>query len=273
MPSRISLKSLMEENDYAGSNNEEVLEIPLSDIKPNPYQPRYIFDDEKIDELAKSIKEHGVFQPIIVKKMNGYYSIISGERRYRACEKLGLKTIPAIIRMYENSKMIELALIENLQREDLTPVEEAKAYRQIMRELNYTQAELGERVGKSRSYVTNILGLLELPEEVLNLVDSKKISMGHARALSKLSDKKRIIELAKIIVDKNLSVREIEELAQEEKKRVVVKKKAKRLEQYKSYEKTFKDKYNGRLKVVEGKITITLDNDEFLEDILNKLCK
>lgn len=272
MPNRVSLKNLIEENDYTGNTLEEVLEIPLKDIKPNPYQPRYNFSEDKIEELAKSIKEHGVIQPIIVKKMQENYVIISGERRFRACQKLNLETIPAIIRMYEKSKMIELALIENLQREDLTPVEEAKAYMQIMKELNYNQTELAERVGKSRSYVTNMLGILNLPEEVLTLVDESKLSMGHARTLSKLSDKEKIISLANEIINNNLSVRDIEEKSKDFKKKVEIKKSG-RLKEYRPYEKKFKDKYNGRLKVSKGKITITLDNDEYLNDILERLTK
>ena len=182
---------------------DEVVYLYLDDIIPNRFQPREVFDEKALKELAVSIKEHGVIQPIIVRRVNGKYEIIAGERRLKASKLAGLETIPAVIVEVTTKDSAVLALIENLQREDLTPVEEAKAYRQIMRELNYTQAELGERVGKSRSYVTNMLGLLELPEEVLNLVDSKKISMGHARALSKLSDKKRIIELEERLNSEN----------------------------------------------------------------------
>lgn len=273
MPSnRVSLKALMEENDYAGDSKEEVIDLDINNIKPNPYQPRYIFDEQKIEELAASIKENGLIQPIIVKKMNGYYTIISGERRYRASIKAGLKSIPAIVRMYEKSKMIELALIENLQREDLTPVEEAKAYEQIMRELNYTHQELADRVGKSRSYVTNMLGILNLPEEVLKLVDEGKLSMGHARTLSKIADEKKILEIAKEVAEKGLSVRQIEEISSVEPKKKEIKK-SKRLKEYKTYEKTFKDKYNGRLKVSDGKIVISLDNNDYLLEILDRLVK
>ena len=183
---RISLKSLLEENDYVGDAKENVMELPLDKIKPNPYQPRHVFDDKKIVELSQSIKEHGVFQPIIVKHVGDDYVIISGERRYRASVRAGLQTIPAIVRDYEKSKMIELAIVENLQREDLTPAEEARAYSALMSELSCNQTELAEKVGKSRSYVTNVLGILSLPDDVLALCDKKKISMGHARALSKL---------------------------------------------------------------------------------------
>ncbi len=269
---RTTLKGLLEENEYFADGKEEVLELSLNKIQSNPYQPRYVFDSAKIDELAKSIKEHGVFQPIIVKKVGNVYNIVSGERRYKACLKLGMDTIPAIVRNYEKDKVIEIALVENLQRENLTPVEEAKAYRQIMRELDYTQAELGKKVGKSRPYITNILGLLNLPDDVLDLVDQGKISMGHARVLSKLSDLNKIRAIAKLIVDKGLSVRQVEELASEEKKNKEIKKKPRSTE-YKSYEQSFKKKYKGTLKVNENKITINLKDKDLVKSILDILCK
>lgn len=269
---RISLKNLLEENDYSGSSGEEVIQLPLREIKPNPYQPRYVFNDEAIDELAQSIEKHGVFQPIIVKKMNKYYSIISGERRYRACLKLGLDTIPAIVRMYEKSKMIEIALLENLQRENLTPVEEAKALRQMMNEIGYTQQELASIVGKSRSYVTNMLGLLNLPEEVLNLVDQNKISMGHARVLSKLSDINKIKELANLVITKGISVRHLEELSKTEAKKLPQKKEEK-VSLYKIYEDKFNNNYNASIKVTNNKITINTKDINELDKILKLLCK
>jgi ParB family chromosome partitioning protein len=136
---------------------ETIEEIRLDEIKPNPFQPRRIFDEEKIDELAQSIKEHGVFQPIILKKVKTGYIIVSGERRYRAALKVGLSTIPSIIRQYEEAKVAEIALAENLQRENLTPIEEAEAYKIIMKSLKLTQVELAKKVGKSRSHVTNTL--------------------------------------------------------------------------------------------------------------------
>lgn len=273
---RISLKSLLEENDYVGDVcKENVLELPLDKIKPNPYQPRHVFDDKKIVELSLSIKEHGVFQPIIVKHVADDYVIISGERRYRASVRAGLKTIPAIVRDYEKSKMIELAIVENLQREDLTPTEEARAYSALMAELSCNQTELAEKVGKSRSYVTNVLGILSLPDDVLALCDKKKISMGHARALSKLKDKDRILHLANDIVEKGLSVREIEEIAKsEEKKKEVKRKSRKRLVEYKAQEKAFKKLYNGsKLRVNEGRITINVEDESQMSDIIEKLLK
>jgi ParB family chromosome partitioning protein len=197
---------------------EVIEEISLSDIKPNPFQPRRIFDEEKINELAQSIKEHGVFQPIILKKVKEGYIIVSGERRYRATLKVGLKTIPSIIRQYEETKVAEIALAENLQRENLTPIEEAEAYKIVMKSLNLTQTDLATKVGKSRSHVTNTLGLLSLPLDVQQMLLTNQISMGHARALSKLEDHKQIIKLAQRIVSHQLSVRQIEELTKIEQK-------------------------------------------------------
>src|SRR5690554_3294745 len=150
---------------------ESIEQIDLSLISPNPYQPRRIFDQEKLDELANSIREHGVFQPIILKKANGGYLIVAGERRYRAANKAGLKTIPAIVREYEDSQVTELSLIENLQREDLTPIEEAEAYHMLRRNLGLTHNELALKVSKSRSHITNMLGLLSLPEDVQQMVN------------------------------------------------------------------------------------------------------
>lgn len=273
---RVSLKSLLEENDYVGNTSiENIVELPLDKIKPNPYQPRYVFDDKKIIELSDSIKEHGVFQPIVVKQVMDDYVIISGERRYRASVRAGLQTIPAIVRDYEKSKMIELAIIENLQREDLTPVEEALGFKALMKELNYNQTTLAKKIGKSRSYITNALGILSLPEDVLKLCDKGKISMGHARALSKLKDKAQIEKLAKDIVEKGLSVREIEAIITNEPKKNEIKRKTrKRLKEYKTYERAFRMTYKGsRMKVNDGKITITLDNNDNIIKIINKLLK
>ncbi len=273
---RVSLKSLLDENDYSGDvSKENVIEITLDKIKPNPYQPRYVFEDKKIEELSLSIKEHGVFQPIIVKRVGDDYVIISGERRYRASIRAGLKTIPAIVRDYEKSKMVELAIVENLQREDLTPAEEAYGYQALMKELGYNQTELAKKVGKSRSYITNALGILNLPEDVLKLCDKKKLSMGHARALSKLKDKDKIIMLAKEIVEKGLSVREVEDMLKcEPKKNQLKRKTRKRLVEYKTYERVFKMKFKGsKMKVNDGKITITLNNNDDIQKIIDKILK
>ena len=265
-----TLKNLIDENVHEGDFKEEILDLDINNIKPNPYQPRYVFDDGSIDDLAKSIKEHGIIQPIIVKQMNGFYVVIAGERRLRAAKLAKLDHIPAIVRQYEKSKMIELALIENLQREDLSPVEEAKGYMQIMRELDLNQGEVAQKVGKSRSYVTNMLGILNLPNEVLDLVDSKKISMGHARTLSKMLDKEKSIELAKKVINEDLSVREIEKLVSKEDKKKPLKKK-KKVSKYLQYETKLNNIYNIISKVDKKKITLTFKDEKSFEDMLKKL--
>ena len=166
--------------DEAKKNNE-VVDLLLSELRPNPYQPRKIFDDEALNELASSIKEHGVFQPIIVKKTIKGYDIVAGERRYRASKIAGLNTIPAIIKDFTDDEMMNIALLENLQRENLSAIEEANAYKAIIESSNITQEELANKVGKSRSHITNMLGLLRLPASVQDMVLYNKISMGHAR--------------------------------------------------------------------------------------------
>lgn len=249
---------------------EVIEEIVLSDIKPNPFQPRRIFDEDKINELAQSIKEHGVFQPIILKKVKQGYIIVSGERRYRAALKVGLKTIPSIIRQYEEAKVAEIALAENLQRENLTPIEEAEAYKIVMKSLNLTQAELAEKVGKSRSHVTNTLGLLNLPQEVQQLLLTNAISMGHARALSKLENQAQIIKLAHRIIAHQLSVRQIEELTQEEVKTNKIERK--KNTKYSVEEKKLTQELGYKVKIDDKKIVIYL-KDQLPDKIIERLIK
>ena len=201
----------MENKIYESSTNEEVVEIPLEELRPNPYQPRKVFDEEALQDLADSIKEHGVFQPIIIKKSIKGYEIIAGERRYRASKIAGLTKIPAIIRNFTDEQMMEIALLENLQRENLNAIEEAIAYKKMIQNLGITQEELAKKVGKSRSHVTNIIGLLRLPQEVQQLVADSKITMGHARALSKLESEEEMKALANKIIDEHLPVRQTEE--------------------------------------------------------------
>ena len=155
----------IEKQIYETTPNEEIMEIKISDLRPNPYQPRKNFKDDSLKELANSIKEHGVFQPIIVKKSIKGYEIVAGERRYRASKLAGLETIPAIIRKFTDEQMMEIALLENLQRENLNAIEEAEAYKAMIDNLNLTQDELSRRVGKSRSHITNLLGILRLPKK------------------------------------------------------------------------------------------------------------
>ncbi|MDE5830282.1 MAG: ParB/RepB/Spo0J family partition protein, partial [Clostridia bacterium] len=190
----------------------EIVEIPLTEIRSNPYQPRKDFDEEALKDIAESIKQHGVIQPIIVKKSIKGYELIAGERRTRASKMAGKDTIPAVIKDFDDQQMMEIALIENIQREDLNPIEEAEAFHKIIVTYNLTQEEASTKFGKSRSYITNLLGLINLPEKVKDYVKTKKISMGHARVLSKLSDQQQIIDLANQIIEDGLSVRDIERI-------------------------------------------------------------
>ena len=254
--------------DDAKKNNE-IVELPLSELRPNPYQPRKIFDDDALNELASSIKEHGVFQPIIVKRTVKGYDIVAGERRFRASKKAGLQTIPAIVKDFTDDEMMNISLLENLQREDLTAIEEAMAYKAIIDASSLTQEEVAERVGKSRSHVTNMLGLLKLPKSVQDMVLYNKISMGHARVLSKLEDNDKIEELADKVISEDLSVRELEELSKStEFKRVTPINRAVKSNEYKSVETMLKEKLGTKVKINNNKITINFSTVQDLNRIL-----
>ena len=254
--------------DEAKKNNE-VVELPLSELRPNPYQPRKIFDDEALNELASSIKDHGVFQPIIVKKTIKGYDIVAGERRYRASKKVGLTTIPAIVKDFSDEEMMNIALLENLQREDLSAIEEATAYKAMLDSYQITQEELANRVGKSRSHVTNMLGLLKLPKNVQDLVLYNKLSMGHARVLSKLEDYNKIEELADRVIKEDLSVRELESISNnEEYKRTTPIVRTKKESEFKDVEQLLKEKLGTKVKINNNKITINFTNVQDLNRIL-----
>lgn len=201
--------------------NTGVVELRINEIEPNAGQPRKKFDDEKLLQLSDSIKQHGIVQPIIVRKEDNIYKIVAGERRWRAARLAGLTSVPVIIKDVNNKQVMEMALIENIQREDLNPIEEAEAYERLLNEYDLTQEELSKSIGKNRSTIANILRLLSLCEEIKEFVISGEISSGHARALLTISDKKVQEKLCKEIIDKNLSVRETENLV----KRFLVEKK------------------------------------------------
>ncbi len=196
-----------------------VTELKIVDVEPNKGQPRKDFDEEALEALCESIKEHGVIQPILViKSNNGFYKIIAGERRWRAAKMAGLKTIPVIIKEYDDVKAYEVSLIENLQREDLNPIEESLGYKKLIDEFSLTQEQISKRVSKSRSAVANSLRLLSLPDEVIKLVEDKKLSTGHAKVLLSATDKNFIIETAKFVCEKQISVRELEKIIKLESK-------------------------------------------------------
>lgn len=261
----------IEQHIYETATNEEIIEINLDELRPNPYQPRKVFKDEALTELAESIKEHGVFQPIIAKRSIKGYEIIAGERRVRASKLAGLKTIPAIIRAFTDEQMMEIGLLENLQRENLNVIEEAAAYKSMLDKLHLTQEELAKKVGKSRSHITNILGLLRLPNEIQDLLEENKLSMGHARVLSKLEDETQIKELAEKIVLNNLPVREVEKLAEGadfERKIKIERKKREINKDLKYVEELLSEKLDSKVKVKDHKIEITFTNTADLNRIL-----
>lgn len=247
--------------------NDQIVEIDLSELRANPYQPRKNFDEESLNELASSIKEHGVFQPIIVKKSIKGYEIIAGERRFRASKLAGMQTIPAIVKDFSDEEMMQIALLENLQRENLTSIEEAKAYKSIIESMNITQDELAKKVGKSRSHVTNILGLLKLPASVQDMVLYNKLSMGHARVLSKLDDPKTIEDLAQRVITEDLSVRKLESLVYDNEEKEVKTKKSSNNE-YKYMENFLKEKLGTNVKINNNKISIKFSNVQDLNRIL-----
>ncbi|EAD5565685.1 ParB/RepB/Spo0J family partition protein [Listeria monocytogenes] len=194
------------------TNEETVQNIAIKEIKPNPYQPRKIFDAKAINELRDSIKIHGVLQPIILRNTDKGYEIVVGERRYRAAKEAKLKEIPAVVRDLTEEEMMELSVIENLQREDLSPLEEAESYQFLMKKLGLTQAKLAERVGKSRPYIANFVRLLTLPEEVQVMLRDGSLSAGHGRVLLGLKLKKNIVPTAKKTVAQGLTVRQLEDV-------------------------------------------------------------
>ena len=249
------------------NTNDQIVEIDLSELRANPYQPRKNFDEEALNELASSIKEHGVFQPIIVKKSIKGYEIIAGERRFRASKLAGMQTIPAIVKDFSDEEMMQIALLENLQRENLTSIEEAKAYKSIIESMNITQDELAKKVGKSRSHVTNILGLLKLPASVQDMVLYNKLSMGHARVLSKLDDPKTIEDLAQRVITEDLSVRKLESLVYDNEEKEVKTKKSSNNE-YKYMENFLKEKLGTNVKINNNKISIKFSNVQDLNRIL-----
>ncbi|MCL6612503.1 MAG: ParB/RepB/Spo0J family partition protein, partial [Peptococcaceae bacterium] len=197
----------------SGERDGRLREINLNEVVPNPRQPRQVLNDEKLGELAGSIREHGVVQPIVVRPLeDGKYELIAGERRWRACLELGMQKIPAVIRDYGDMEAAAVALIENVQRENLNPLEEARAYKILMEDFGLTQEDVSKRVGKSRPFVGNMVRLLSLPEEIQQMVMENRLSAGHARAILGLEDRDRQISAAKRIISGQLNVRQAESL-------------------------------------------------------------
>ena len=248
------LEALFDESPQV-QETEEITEIPLDEIRPNPYQPRKTFDNKSLKELSESIKENGVFQPIIIRKSVNGYEIIAGERRFRASKLAKKKTIPAIIRKFDEAQMMEVAVLENLQREDLTPLEEAQDYEMLQNNLGLTQAEVSKRLGKSRPYIANYLRLLTLPQKTKRLLQRGELSMGQARTLLGLKDKDGIDDLARKVVKNGITVRQLESLVAKlnEKEKKPKKKSIKKSAFIRASESQLTNKFGTSVNITEGK--------------------
>ncbi|MDR3214958.1 MAG: ParB/RepB/Spo0J family partition protein [Bacilli bacterium] len=256
------------ENNY---NKDEVMQIELNKIAPNPYQPRKVFDKAKINELALSIENHGMFTPIIVKATTSGYNIVAGERRFRAAKQLKMATIPALVVDFDDKMMIEIALLENIQRENLNPLEEAQALKMIMDKYDYTQEEIALKMGKSRSHIANILRLLTLNKKVQKLLLENKLSMGHAKVLVGLDDK-IIEELVNQVITSNLNVRDLEKLVNNYKNgpKKIISPKVLSLEEQ-EVEKLIREKLGTKIRIANNKIEITYTDTDDLNRILELL--
>ncbi len=274
IPDMVGL-SIIEESVHG----EKVQTIDIDKIQPNPNQPRKNFDKESIEELSNSIKAHGIIHPIIVVKDSEGYMIIAGERRWRAAKNINLKEVPCIIKHYEGKQLLEISLIENLQRRDLNVIEEAKAYRYLIDKYNVTQEQLSGALGKSRSYIANILRLLKLDERVIDYIIEEKISGGHGRAILGIEPDENQYKLAQKVISENLSVRQVEQLVKSltnpiEKNKQQTEKKPKDaflIEIEKNLKSLFGTKVNIIRGAKKGKIEIEYYNEEDLERIINLL--
>ncbi|PJZ54306.1 ParB/RepB/Spo0J family partition protein [Leptospira adleri] len=263
------------------SSDGALRDIRISEIRPNPGQPRKTFLEESLKELSETIKAHGVIQPIVVKQLDAGYEIISGERRYRACKLAGFVKIPAIVKNVSENQSMEMAIIENIQREDLNPIEEAIAYKTLSEKLNLKITDISARVGKNRSTISNLIRLLQLPDSVQDLIKNGRISEGHARPLLSLADRKKIEQLAYQIAEKGLTARQVEDLVsnltEERSSSTHEKKKPRKDVNIVELENKFRKKYSMKIEIGhnqssgKGKMTIAYPNLEAMEKILNAL--
>lgn len=256
------------EDTIVKEERSNATEIELSQIRPNPYQPRKVFDEEALNELADSIKVYGVVEPVILKKSVKGYEIVAGERRCKASKIAGLTTVPAIIKDFTDEEMMEIALLENIQREDLNPVDTAISISNILQVKDMTQEEFSKKFGKSRSYITNLLGLLNLPKSVQELVKNGKLSMSHARCLSKIDDEEKVINLANKIIKENLNVRDIEKMLSKKDDKKVIKEKN---EKFRMYEDAFSDTIGNKVRISNKKIEISYNSMQDLNRIMEIL--
>ena len=260
-------------DDIESSNEHSSTQIDIAVIRPNPYQPRKTFDEKALNELCQSIQEHGIFTPLLLRKSLQGYEIIAGERRYRAALKAGLTEVPAIVVDFNDQQMMEVAILENVQREDLNPIEEANAYKNLMDKLGYTQEVLAQRVGKSREYCANMMRLLKLPSDVQELVSEGKLTMGHVRPLITLENEEEISELANKIIKDKMSVREVESYLKEMKNDSAPKRKIERVQDpyIKDVENNMMERLQTKVEIANKKIVIKYTNNEDLNRILELL--
>ena len=278
IPPKATQRAVKEDKNTVSKTGETILKI--NEVEPNKKQPRKFFNEEALQELSDSIKQHGIVQPLVVAKKDDYFEIIAGERRWRAAKLAGLKEVPVIIRNYTEQEIVEISLIENIQREDLNPIEEAQAYKRLLTEFHLKQDEVAERVSKSRAAVTNSIRLLKLNEEVQRMVVDEMISTGHARALLAVENPEEQYNLAQRIFDEKLSVRDVEKLVKNLHKPAKPKKTDDKTMQviYQDIEEKLKQKLGRKVTVTSrgegsGKIEIEFYNHEDLDrllDVLNK---
>ena len=260
-------------DDINGTPNASgKMTLSIKEIRPNPYQPRKEFNNDALNELANSIKENGVIQPVIVRKSLQGYELVAGERRLRASKLAGLKEIPVIIGEFDDKQMMEISLLENIQRKDLTPIEEAQAYDSLIKKLGYTQEQLANRIGKSRANVTNLLRLLNLPSEVITLVNNGKLTYGQARPLLSLDNEDKMVDLARRIVSEGMSVRQIEALTKKAPPKDTSAKKAKKKNPYiEDVRDRMQEKLGTKVDISNKAIIIHYNNTRDLNRILEKL--
>ena len=260
-------------------DGEKVVELKISEVEPNKKQPRARFDEEKLNELADSISQHGVISPIIVIKLdNGFYRIVAGERRWRASKIAGIKKIPAIVREFDDKTSTEVALIENLQRENLNPVEEARGYDELIKKFSLTQEEAAKKVGKSRPYIANSLRILNLHKKILDMLENGQLSVGHAKVLLSVEDKSKQLELAKLILENSLTVRELEKILkraekQDEKPQNKEKEDLNKKLAYDEFEKKLQSALGTKVKILSGKRKGKIEIEYYSEEDLERIGK
>ncbi|WP_096438014.1 ParB/RepB/Spo0J family partition protein [Alteribacter populi] len=260
--------------ESSDEKQEKVQELKIGELRPNPYQPRKRFDDGAIEELKVSISQHGILQPLIVRKSIKGYEIVVGERRFRAAKEAKLKTVPVVIRDLSEDEMMEIALIENLQREDLNPLEEARAYQKLLEHLQVTQEELSKKLGKSRPHIANHVRLLQLPQLAQQFISEGKLSMGHGRALLGLKNKEKIPSTIQKVVNEKLSVRQLEDYVQkinETVSRETKDKKRKISPFIRERETTLKNYFGTNVQIRQGKKKGKIEIDFFSEDDLERI--